>query len=98
LRLDIGPFTELLGSSKQAYSKWIKGTYPGSDVLEKLAEQFPQYNAEWLLRGIGKMKDDGDKNNVTIVNEPTVKYGEKYITKVELKKILRKLIDELDAM
>jgi len=92
-RLTIEEFVALIGVSKQSYSSWINGTYPNSEVLIKILNNFPEYNAEWLLMGTGEMKK-GYKTDV--VNEPMPNYSNRNVIKEEVKNILKKMIDNIE--
>lgn len=96
-KLKIEEFVALLGATKQSYNGWVKGKYsPNSDILIKILEKFPQYNAEWLLLGKGE-KIKG-KHHIYEVAESSVRYDKGMISKSELKKLLTKMIDEIDNL
>ncbi len=93
-RYDIDEFMKSIEVSKTAYYGWKNGDYyPGSDVLIRILTKFPEYNAEWLLMGTGQMKKSGQNNEL---REPAVKYTGKDDVKGEIKRILKKMIDNID--
>lgn len=96
-RLKIDEFVALLGVSKQSYNGWINGTYsPNSDILVKILENFPQYNAEWLLLGKGEMKKAS--SNSSTVAEANEVYDKPGVSKADLKNLFKKMIDEVDNL
>jgi len=96
-RLGIEEFTKMLNVSKTAYYGWLNGvSFPGSDVIITILTKFPSIKAEWLLLGNGEMRKVS--SNSSMVAEPNKTYGKQGISKSELKKLLQKMIDELDNL
>jgi len=91
-RFEIDPFMKLIGGKSRAtYHNWINGkSSPPATVLIKLLTAFPEYNAEWLLMGTGNKRKGNE------LNEPLIPYKNKGEVSIEIKKILRKMIDNID--
>jgi len=97
-RLSVESFMETCEASKATYHNWVAGkSFPTADVLVRILVKFPFYRAEWLLMGIGKMKEEGD-NNVVIVKDPQMDYGKNFVTKQDLKKMFKGFIDQIDVL
>lgn len=96
-RLDIKEFMEILKVSKTAYYGWVNGEYfPGSDVLITILTKFPNIKAEWLILGVGEMNKTSSNTNE--VSEAKMHYGKQVVSKSDLKKLLTKMIDEIDKL
>ncbi|WP_340203268.1 helix-turn-helix transcriptional regulator [Ascidiimonas sp. W6] len=59
--LSLRSFDESIGMSKGYMSRQIKANASiGSDVLERMLNQYPELNPVWLLKGEGSMFTMGD--------------------------------------
>jgi len=96
-RLKIYEFMDIIGVTRTTYYGWKKGEYePNAEVLVRILNKFPKYNAEWLLLGKGEMKKVS--SNSSMVAEANEVYGKQGLSKDDLKKLLRKIIDEIDNL
>lgn len=96
-RFDIEEFMKSIEVSKTAYYGWKNGDYyPGSDVIIRILNRFPEYRAEWLLLGTGEMKRGGQQSEV--VNEPQANYSNTIIIRKEIKDVLRRMIDNIEDL
>lgn len=93
--LKVDPFCLIIGVSSTMYNKYIKNiSIPGADIIGKILKNFPEYNMEWLLLGEGEMK----KSLFQQAAESNANYNKNGITKNDLKKLLGKMIDEVDKL
>jgi transcriptional regulator with XRE-family HTH domain len=89
-------FCEIIGISDGTLNTTFKrNSNPGSEILIKILEKFPNYSINWLLSGKGEMEISKDS-----VTEKTIEindYREKYYKTLEEKDKLRDEIDELKS-
>lgn len=66
-------FSDKIGESEQTLSQICSGNrYGGLAIVQKILDNIPEINANWLLTGMGEMTnstvESQDHNNDTIVN------------------------------
>jgi transcriptional regulator with XRE-family HTH domain len=68
-KFSVRKFAQMLDLSETNIRNYIKGTKPSSDVLEKIAQTFPQTNLAWLITGNGQpFLDDAPTTTTHIKN------------------------------
>ena len=74
-RLSKNKFEAVLGKSS-GYFNTIRrnGSIPGSDVLIKISENYPEYNMRWIMTGDGNMMLDNQENKFSGAKEEDVPY------------------------
>lgn len=76
--LKIGALEQKIGASKGVLSRALNNnTDIQAKWLQKIVENYPQYNAEWLLTGSGKMKKsmiESDDDSVHIVDKHSIDF------------------------
>src|SRR5690349_16930100 len=76
-----------IGASKGVLSRALqKGTDISSKWVSAVVENYPLYNAMWLLTGVGKMvvrKESSPEYNTQYVAEQPVPYGVKNVRKLK---------------
>ena len=73
LGTSITAFEAKIGVSKGALAKPIKnGKTVGVEVLEKIFNEYPIVNLEWLVAGVGAMLKEGNATNIGPVSDETV--------------------------
>lgn len=98
--VSISKIEQKIGASKGVLYKAIqKNTDIQSKWIVLIVENFPMYNAEWLLTGRGeKIKSNIEKDN--LLNEPTENYGldykELYIDAKYTIEVQKKYIESLE--
>ena len=73
LGTSITAFEAKIGVSKGALAKPIKnGKTVGVEVLEKIFNEYPKVNLEWLVAGAGAMLKEGNVNSESLTSGETV--------------------------
>ena len=57
--INVNQFSKIIGVNRSTLSHILSGrNNPSVDVLEKILDNFPTVNTNWLLRGIGTIDTD----------------------------------------
>jgi len=88
-------FTKRIGVSKSTFHNWKSGEQGiAFEYLRRILHTYEEINPKWLILGEGEMlipkKDQ--------LQEPESPYGNKPITKGDLTRILKKLVDEVNRV
>lgn len=74
--LNKSQFEKVLGKSTGYINTLRKnGSVPGTDVLIKISDNYPDINFNWLLKGEGEMKKDEEKSGMIAKEDPGDAYG-----------------------
>ena len=98
LGTSITAFEVKIGVSKGALAKPIKnGKTVGVEVLEKIFNEYPKVNLEWLVAGAGAMLKEGNVNSESLTSEETVTLSKNEYIDLQ-RKALRNQDDRIAAL